>query len=143
MRDLEQVRQMVRKIVNDTAESGAIGHVQFFTAMAMAELGEIEGDGADIYTICAQETVSKIVKKVVGKYDKPDSETPLFEGFTHLRIAYPVHRGGEHLLVPVQMMTDEEIDNRCAQFQSAADGYIKHIEEFQTFKRNRPISVSA
>jgi len=139
MNNLEQVRQMVRKLVNDTAESGAIGHVQFFTAMAMTEFGEIEGDGADLYTICAHETVAQIVKKAVGRYDAPDSQTPLLAGFEQLRIAYPVHRGGDHVLVPINQMTDDEIDARCAQWQSAADGYIKHIEEMQTYKREREI----
>jgi hypothetical protein len=59
------------------------------------------------------------------------------EGFKHLRIAYPVHRSGEHLLVPIDLMTDEEIDARCKQYQDAADGYLKHIAEFQAFKAER------
>ena len=137
MEDMKQVRAMVRKMVNDTAESGAIGHVSFFTAKALASFGEIEGVGADFYTVCAQETVKEIVKKAVGKYDRPESDTPTLEGFDHLKIAYPIHRNGEHLLVPVDQMTDAEIDARCEQFQEAADSYRANIKEFQTFKRAR------
>lgn len=140
MQDMKQVRAMVRKIVNDTAESGAIGHVSFFTAQAMASFGEIEGEGADFFTVCTQETVTKIVKDAVGKYDSPDSDTPLLDGFKHLRIAYPVHRAGDHLLVPVDQLTDDEIDARCAQYQEAADGYLAHIEELQTFKSTRAMA---
>jgi hypothetical protein len=140
MEDMKQVRAMVRKLVKDTADSGAIGHVTFFTAQALSSFGEIEGEGADFYTICAQITVTQIVKDAVGKYDKPESDTPILAGFTHLRIAYPVHRNGEHLLVPVDKLTDQEIDLRCSQYQEAADGYIAHIEEFQTFKRARAIA---
>lgn len=137
MQDMKQIRAMVRKMVNDTAESGAIGHVSFFTAQAMNEFGDIEGPGADFYTICTLETLTKIVKEAVGKYDKPGEDTPTLHGFEHLKIAYPLHRGGDHLLVPIDQMTDDEIDARCAQFQESADGYLKHIEEFQTFKRER------
>lgn len=137
MQDMKQIRAMVRKMVNDTAESGAIGHVSFFTAQAINQFGEIEGEGADFYTICTMETLTKIVKDAVGKYDKPDADTPTLEGFEYLKIAYPVHRGGDHVLVPIEQMTDDEIDARCAQFQDAADGYLKHVAEFQTFKRDR------
>ena len=137
MEDMKQVRAMVRKMVNDKAESGVIGHVTFFVTEALTKFGKIEGEGADFYTVCTMETLVDVVKKAVGKYDKPQSDTPTLDGFVHLKIAYPLHRNGEHLLVPIDQMTDAEIDARCAQFQEAADSYRAHIEEFYLYKEAR------
>jgi hypothetical protein len=85
MQDMKQVKDLVRKMVNDTAESGAIGSVRFFVHRAMQSFGEIEGEGSDFYTACAFDTLTREVKHAVNKYDKPESDTPLMEGFKHLR----------------------------------------------------------
>jgi len=137
MKDLSQIRADIRKIVTDTVESGAIGHVQFFTAKVMADNPEIEGDDADFYIVCAQETVERMVKSAVGKYDSAEEETPLMEGFEHLRKAYPVHRGGDHLLVPVHLCSDEELEARAKEFEVAAKGYVKHALELRSYVLTR------
>ena len=137
MKDLAQIRADIRKLVTDTVESGAIGHVQFFTAQVMADNPDIEGDDADFYIVCAQETVRGLVKSAVGKYDNPNEETPLMEGFEHLRKAYPVHRGGDHLLVPVYLCSDDELEARAQEFELAAKGYIKHSKEIRAYVLSR------
>jgi hypothetical protein len=112
MKDIREIKSEIRKIVNDTIEAGAIGNVQLFTAKVMAAHDGIEGEDADFYLICAREVVVSEVKKAIGKYDAPDAETPLMAGFEHLRTAYPVHRGGDHLLVPVHLCTDGRDSDR-------------------------------
>jgi len=137
MKDLREIKAEIRKIVNDTIEAGAIGNVQLFTAKVMAAHDGIDGEDADFYLICAQEVVVSEVKKAIGKYDAPDAETPLMAGFEHLRTAYPVHRGGDHLLVPVSLCTDEELEERAAEFDKAAKGYIKHAQEIRGYIQQR------
>lgn len=133
MKDIKQITADIRKMVQDTVESGAVGHVQFFTIQAMNDFGEIEGEGADLYTVCARETVVGIVKGVVKKYETHQSDAPTLKGFEHLRTAYPVHRGGEHLLVPVHLCTDDELEDRASEFIKAAKGLRKHAKEIRDY----------
>ena len=137
MKDLKEIKADIRKLVSDTIASGTIGHVQFFTARILVDHPDIQGEDADFYTICAQETVKNMVKAAVGKYDQPQADTPLLEGFEHLQEAYPVHRNGEHLLVPVHFVTDEEFELRCAQYEGAIKGYVKHVQEIRAYVINR------
>lgn len=137
MQDIKQIKAEIRKMVQDTVESGAIGHVQFFTAKIMSERDNITGEDADFYTICARETIVGMVKSAVNKYAEPTSETPILEGFEHLRTAYPVHRGGDHLLVPVNLCTDEELEARAVEFDAAAKGLRKHAKEIRAYIRER------
>lgn len=141
MKDIKQIKDDIRKMVQDTVESGAVGHVQFFTIQAMTNFGKIEGDGADIYTVCARETVVGIVKSVVKKYETHQSDAPTLKGFEHLRTAYPVHREGEHLLVPVHLCTDEELEERAAEFIKAAKGLRKHAKEIRDYIMSRKIQT--
>ena len=140
MKDIKQITADIRKMVQDTVESGAVGHVQFFTIQAMSDFGDIEGEGADLYTVCARETVVGIVKSVVKKYETHQSDAPTLKGFEHLRTAYPVHRGGEHLLVPVHLCTDDELEERAAEFITAAKGLRKHAKEIKDYIAARSTS---
>lgn len=137
MQDIKQIKAEIRKMVQDTVESGAIGHVQFFTAKIMAERPDIQGEDADFYTICARETIVGMVKRAVDKYAEPTAETPILDGFEHLRTAYPVHRGGDHLLVPVNLCTDEELEARAIEFEKAAKGMMKHAKELRAYVQER------
>ena len=137
MQDIKQIKAEIRRMVQDTVESGAIGHVQFFTAKIMADRPDIQGQDADFYTICARETIVGLVKRAVDKYAEPTSETPILDGFEHLRTAYPVHRGGDHLLVPVNLCTDEELEARAMKFEKSAKGIMKHAKELRAYIHER------
>ncbi len=133
MKDIKQIKDDIRKMVQDTVESGAIGNVQFFTIRAMQDFGDIQGDGADLYTICARETVTGIVKQAVNRYSTIESEAPLLDGFECLRTAYPVHREGDHLLMPVHLCTDEELQARAADFIKQSKTLRKHAKEIMAY----------
>jgi len=137
MENLKQIKDEIRKMVQDTVDSGVIGHVQFFTAKIMTDRADIKGQDADFYTICARETIVEMVKSAVKKYEKLEAETPILDGFEHLRTAYPVHRGGDHLLVPVHLCTDEELEARAAEYEVAARGMRKHAKEIRAYIQER------
>lgn len=137
MEDIKRIKAEIRKMVQDTVDSGAIGHVQFFTAKIMSDRADIQGQDADFYTICARETIVGMVKSAVAKYEKPEAETPILDGFDHLRTAYPVHRGGDHLLVPVHLCSDEELEARASEYEAAAKGMRKHAKEIRAYIQER------
>lgn len=137
MENIKQIKAEIRKMVQDTVDSGTIGHVQFFTAKIMADRADIQGQDADFYTICARETIVGMVKSAVAKYEKPEAETPILDGFEHLRTAYPVHRGNDHLLVPVHLCTDEELEARASEYEAAANGMRNHAKEIRAYIQER------
>jgi hypothetical protein len=137
MKDIKQIKADIAKMVQDAVDQGVVGHVQFFTIQAMNSFGEIQGEGADLYTICARETVVDIVKKVVKKYETHASDAPTLKGFEHLRTAYPVHRDGEHLLVPIHLLTDAELEERAEEFIKSAKALRKHAKEIYDYIENR------
>jgi hypothetical protein len=143
MKDIKQITDEIRKMVQDTVEAGAVGNVQFFAVQALNSFGQIEGEGADLYTVCARETVVGIVKGVVKKYERQDSDAPTLDGFKHMRTAYPVHRGGDHLLVPVHLCTDQELEERAEEFIRSAKGLRKHAKEIREYIASRQKSGAA
>ena len=136
MQNLKQINDDIRKLVQDTIDSGAIGHVNFFTEQVIQERSDVYGDDAEFYTVCARETIVRMVKKAVSKYDPPES-TPILDGFEQLRKAYPLHRGDEHVLVPVHLCSDEELEERAQEFDKAAKGMRKHAQELRQYIMSR------
>jgi hypothetical protein len=70
-----------------------------------------------------------------------DQENPrqsVLEGFDRLQSYYLVRRGGEDLGVPVQGMTDAELDAKAAQIRRMGDGCHAHSDELIRYKNERP-----
>jgi hypothetical protein len=129
----------VRKIISDKVAEGKVVVVDWLTHEIISAKAAIEGADVEFYRVCAFTHVKDVVKRCVGKYGaKPDTDAQLvLSGFEHLQVAYSVMRDNEIVLVPVDLLSDEEIDDRAAEYDRMAKGCIAHARELRSFKRTR------
>lgn len=129
----------VRAYVQDRIDAGIAVRAEWITDALLAEKQEPECEDADFYLICARAHLSDVVKRVIGKYrSTPETDSQLvLPGFAHLQRGYLVERDGNRLLVPTDLLTDDEIDARAAEYEAMAIGCRAHARELREFKERR------
>ena len=135
MKSTTEVTREIRRIVQERIDAGAIVLVEWMTTEILSQKSEIEGADADFYLACGADFVKKCVKRVVGEYE-PKEQTGaqlIMPGFDHLQKAYSVVRGGQIVLVPVTMLTDEEVEGRALELEAMAKGCLSHAKEMRAF----------
>jgi hypothetical protein len=133
------VYREVREYISAKISRGEVVMVDWLTHEIVANKSDIEGGDVEFYRVCAFTHVRDVVKRCVGKYDaKPKTEDQLvLDGFSHLQVAYSVERAGQTVLVPVDQLSDAEIDLRAAEYDKMARGCEEHAEELRSYKHSR------
>jgi len=137
MRSKTEVTREIRGMVQDRIEAGAIIRVDWFTTEVLAMKCNIEGADADFYIACGVDFIKDTVKRCIGDY-KPRAAAVsdaqiVMDGFDHLQKAYTVDRDGEQVLVPVDMLTADEIEARARELEAMARGCIAHARELRGY----------
>lgn len=129
----------VRKIIADKIEAGEVVVIDWLTHEIIAGKDGIEGPDTEFYRVCAFIHVKDVVRRCVGKYDsKPATDRQLtLPGFDHLQVAYTVMRHGDIVLVPVDQLTNEEIEARALEYEAMAEGCRAHARELRSYRRER------
>ena len=132
----------VRAYIQDQLDAGVIVRAEWITTGFLASKAEPDCEDADFYLICARSHLAEVVKRCIGKYSaKPETDNQLvLPGFTHLQRGYQVEREGVRLLVPTDLLTDEEIDARADEYEAMAAGCCAHARELRDFKDRRGIA---
>ena len=133
-----EIEQVAHQLIADKIGAGEIVQMQWAVHEVVSSMGEIQGEGVEFYAFCARDCVYGIVKKCVERYEKPDApDQLLLEGFEHIREAYTVERGGKRELVPIDLVTDEEILARADQYEMQSKALIAHAKELRQFVEDR------
>ncbi len=143
MDPLKSLRAEIRALIDDRTSRGVIIHAAWLTTEVMGQRSDIRGDDCPIYIILAHKALGEIVKECIGKYEpkvQTDGQLTL-PGFDHVQRAYPVMRGGERVLVPTDLLTDEEIEDRCEDLRAMARGCIDHVKELESYKALRAATL--
>lgn len=134
----------VRELIAGKIAAGQVVIVDWVTREVIGAHADIEGSDADFYLGCASAHVKEIVKRVVGKYDAAKGrieEQLVLEGYEYLQVAYSVEREGGTVLVPVDQLTDAEIEDRAKEYDAMAVGCRVHADELRLFSRSRGIAA--
>ena len=139
MKSTTEVTREIRRIVQERIDAGAVVLVEWMTTEILAQKSDIEGADADFYLACGSDFVSKCLKRVVGEYEpKEQTSTQLtMQGFDHLQKAYTVVRDEQIVLVPVTMLTDDELEGRALEMEAMAKGCLSHAKEIRAFVLSR------
>lgn len=129
----------VRKIIADKVHQGEVVVIDWLTHEIISSKDGISGSDLDFYRVCAFTHVKDVVKRCVGKYDsKPTTDRQLtLDGFEYLQVAYTVARDEQIVLVPVNQLSDDEIEARAKAYDDMADGCKAHARELRSYKRIR------
>lgn len=143
----ESIYADVRKYVSDLVDSGTEIPIEWITTSFLNSRGQIGGEGAALYRYCTRAHISRIVKKVVGKYDVEaravQDEQLRLEGFEHLQRAYTVPREEKTVLVPIHKCTDTELLSRAEEYDKQAKGCRLHARELRSYVKARSTAAKA
>lgn len=129
----------VRSFIQDRLDAGVILRSEWVITEFLADKAVPDCEDADFYLLCASSHVAEVVKKCIGKYkSKPVSDAQLvLTGFEYMQKAYQVERAGVRLLVPTDLLTDDELDARADEYEAMAVGCRAHAREIRAFKEGR------
>lgn len=135
----------VRAYIQDQLDAGVIVRAEWITAGFLANKAEPDCEDADFYLLCARSHLAEVVKRCIGKYTaKPETDSQLvLPGFDHLQRGYQVDREGVRVLVPTDLLTDEELEARAAEYGEMAKGCIAHAKEIRAFIKARAAAQKA
>lgn len=145
MISLKDIRQEVREIIRERINANVLTSADWLTHHVMRSHSDIQGSDADLHVILAHKALSAIVKECVGKYEpKPENtDQDLLPGFDYVQCAYPIERGGVRVLVPTDLLTDDEVEARAIEFEGMARGCIAHAKELRAYIRLRASAGAA
>jgi hypothetical protein len=129
----------VRKFIADKVANGEIVVVEWLTHEIISSKSDIDGGDTEFYRVCAYTHIKDVVKRCVGKYDsKPVLDQQLtLDGFEHLQVAYTVERDAQIVLVPVNQLTDDEIEARAKEYERMALSCRAHARELRAYQAAR------
>lgn len=116
--------------------------VEWLANAVIARHPDASGADMDFYTLCAWKHLPVAVRAVVRR-SKPDEEgraerdlplQPSLPGFTRLQTHYHVERDGEIELVPIDELSDADIDLKVQEYERMAEGCRLHAAELRRYK---------
>lgn len=139
MKSTTEVTREIRRIVQEKLDAGVAIRVEWLTTEIISTKDQIEGEDADFYVACGVDFIKKTVSTVIGGYaPKPSTNAQIvMAGFDHLQKAYTVTRDEQITLVPVTMLTDEELEMRAQEYEAMAKGCLSHAKEIRAFIMGR------
>jgi hypothetical protein len=138
--NIKDIKAMIAKMVADKIDGGSVVNMHWTVTDVLNEFDDIEGSDRDFYLITARYYVYEQVKSCVKKYDTTDTPSTaqiVLDGFEHLQKAYPIERGEVRQLVPVNQMSDAELESRACELDDMAKGCTDHAQEIRTFISSR------
>lgn len=102
----------------------------------------IHGGDKEFYVLCAFGHVKTAIRAAIRRYH-PDElghaelTAPLLTGFTYLQAVYPVDRDGESEIIPIEELSDGEIESKAAEYERMADGCRLHAAELRRYRSGR------
>lgn len=144
MDPLKALKSEIKTLIDERTRAGVIIRADWLTTEVMGSRTDFHGNDSAIYVVLAYKSLGEIVKDCIGKYE-PKVQTDgqlLLPGFDHVQRAYPVMRGGERVLVPTDLLTDEEIVERCEDLRAMARGCMDHVKELQSYLSLRSAALA-
>jgi hypothetical protein len=109
---------------------------------------DIAGGDAEWYMVCGRgyvwEAVTAYVRSIKASQESDDTAPQmelLFPGYKRLQKVYSVERDGHQMIVPVELLSDDEVDSMIEMHERAAQGHLLHADELRRFKGGRRIAV--
>lgn len=135
------IEKAASQIITAKIKNGEIVKMKWAVEELILSMGEIMGDGTDFHLIAADYYAWRVIKKMVNKLDAATSavishQQMDLEGFASMQEAYTVKRDGAIALVPVELMTIEEREDRASLYDRGAEALKQHAKELRAYNEN-------
>lgn len=100
----------------------------------------IEGDDEDFYRCCAFGHVAARVREALrreAQRDNSEDRQLLLPGWSHLHRRYSIERNDQQMIVPIEAMTDLELEKKAAEYIRQSDGLRSHADEINRYRMQR------
>lgn len=142
-----ELEKIAHKLIADKISHSEEVQMDWAVHELIKQQGSITGDGKEFYVLCAREYVYRVVKKVVDKYEADSAAVSdaqiCLAGFDYLQVAYTVERDDARVLVPIELISDSELEQRAAEYDKLAVGLKGHASEIRNYIATRNKSASA
>lgn len=135
----QSITTEIRKFIADKISNNEAIVIPWLITEILDRKNDIGGNDLPFYLTCTRKAVSEIVRKCVGKYDTtPANDAQIvLPGFDHLQVAYPVERNGQQILVPVNQLSDDELEQRAKEYDTMARSCRLHAREIRDYLKAR------
>lgn len=132
----------VGAMIRERVDSGQIAHPKWITQAVVDAHSDISGSDAEWYQLCAYEKIRDVVRECTNRYKvKPSLETDqqllLSSQFEHLQVAYAIKRENEQVVVPVNLLTSNEIETKATELEKMGMGCYEHADELRRYQSER------
>lgn len=137
---MNEVQEIIERFISEGKSIAASWVVQAI----VKSHPDVSGADANWYILCGYEHARDSVRQVLRRY-KPSEEGPqeqvVLPGFERLQKAYLVDRGNEQTIVPVQDLTDAEIEAKEIELEIMGRGCYQHRDELKRYRMQRNSQV--
>jgi len=135
MSQIKSITAEISNAINLRVERGEIVNLRDFTHQFVAQKS-ISGEDADFFRICTFAKVQEVAGSCIKKFNTKQAKSSidiLLPGFERLQLAYPVMRGGNQMLVPIELMSMQELSQRAEEYEGMAKGCLDHASEIRAY----------
>jgi hypothetical protein len=136
----QELENEIAALVDAEIGAGKPIAATWLTHAVVASHGEIPDDGSGYHELCTyahtRDSVRRVLRRYEVKEEGPDPQVAL-PGFERLQTAYLVTRDKEQVIVPIDQLTDVEIDAKCTELDAMAKGCLQHADELRRYKAAR------
>ena len=136
MSQIKSITAEISNAINLRVERGEIINLTLFTSEFVSSKSGIRGEDADFYRVCTFKVVQEVASSCIKKFNTKQAKTSidiLLPGFERLQLAYPVMRDGNQMLVPIELMSVEELSQRAEEYEGMAKGCLDHASEIRAY----------
>lgn len=128
----------VGALINAKLEAGLVINTAWLIQEIVMNHSRIYGEDKDFYVHLAYDALPNVVRHVLKRVDGNPEEELLqpqgtFPGFPRLLRGYRVQRGKDRVIVPLQLMSVEELLEKAGEYDEMAEGCREHAEQLRRF----------
>jgi len=128
----------INEVIEERLAAGSDVIVPWLIQAILASHEEV---GLSDFSVCARmEFVADEVGRCVRRFKEPtpdELEELTLPGFKHLQRAYKFERGGQTTIIPIEAMTDEELEAKADEHDKMARGHLGHAREIRRYLKAR------
>ncbi len=108
--------------------------------------GLVAGEHSDFWKYCGysktRQMVTKCINKRAGDKKSKDNGQYILPGYEHIQSHYVVTRDDEDVGIPVELLTDEEIDSKADVYRKMGNACLDHADELERYKSDRNVKIA-
>lgn len=135
----------VREIIRRRVDSGQVAAATWLTQNIVGQHEDIEGSDAEWYQLCAYAHIRSVVRRCVQQYKESpemvDQQMLLSDMFKRVQKAYCIEREKEQVVVPIGLLSGDELDSKIESLRKMGDGCYEHADELIRYKNQRQLAA--